>query len=178
MSRIGSAGLIFFSLAAICLGVPAEASRTAPRSQPSPSVRVAVTRTATIAAADTIDVPSTPLEVAAVGFAEAFASASEEALAELLSPGGIHLQINGSSRAGLSSRQAVASLMEFLRLYDGSQTLVSRAAPLDGSPERAFAEVFWTARAAGTSDKVALTLFLGLREDEDGWKIDEVRVLP
>lgn len=127
---------------------------------------------------DTIDVPSTPLEVAAVEFARAFSSGSETALGALLAPEGIHLQISGAGRAGLSSRQALASLMEFLRAYDRSKTLVSRAAPLDGSPDRGFAEVLWLAHAVGTSDEINLTLFLGLQEGDQGeWKIDEVRIL-
>jgi hypothetical protein len=128
-------------------------------------------------AQDTIEIPSTPLESAAVGFAQAFALGSEDALGKLLWSEGIRLQLAGSGRAGLSARQAVASLMEFLRPYDRNRTLVSRAAPLEGSPDRGFAEVLWTARAVGTSDEVTSTLFLGLRRDEGDWKIDEVRIL-
>jgi hypothetical protein len=155
--------------AAVLLGAVASAEAAAPVASTAAVARAA--------AADTIEMPSTPLEAAAVGFAHAFATGSEEALGKLLSTGDIHLQIGGSGRAGLSSRQAVASLMEFLRPYDRSRTLVSRAAPLDGSPDRGFAEVVWTAHSVGTSDEVTQTLFLGLREDQGEWRIDEVRIL-
>jgi hypothetical protein len=129
------------------------------------------------AAADTIEVPRTPLEFAAVGFARAFAAGSAESLGDLMSPDGIRLQIEGPGGGGLAPRQAVASLLELVRRYEGGSAVVSRAEPLDGSADRGFAEVLWSARAAGTSDLLGLTLFLGLARQGNEWRIDEVRLL-
>ena len=127
--------------------------------------------------ADTIEVPSTPLEVTAVGFARAFASASADELSRLMAPAGIRLQIEGSGRGGLSPRQAVASILEFIRRYEGGRAVVNRAEPLSGSPDRGFAEVLWSARAAGTSDQLGLAIFLGLARDGEEWRVDEIRLL-
>ena len=129
------------------------------------------------AAADTIEVPQTPLEFAAVGFARALAAGSADGLGSLMSLDGIRLQIEGPGGGGLSSRQAVASLLELVRRYEGGTAVVSRAEPLDGSADRGFAEVLWSARAAGTSDMLGLTLFLGLARQSDEWRVDEVRLL-
>jgi hypothetical protein len=129
------------------------------------------------ASVDTIEVPQTPLEFAAVGFARAFAAGSADGLDNLMSSEGIRLQIEGPGGGGLSSRQAVASLLELVRRYEGGTAVVSRAEPLDGTADRGFAEVLWSARAAGTSDLLGLTLFLGLARQSDEWRVDEVRLL-
>jgi hypothetical protein len=129
------------------------------------------------AATDRNEVPQNPLEVAAAGFARAFAAGSAEGLGELMSPGGIRLQIEGPGGGGLSPRQAVASLIELVRRYEGGSVVVSRAEPLDGSADRGFAEVRWSTRAAGTSDLLGLTLFLGLAREGEEWRVDEVRLL-
>ena len=126
---------------------------------------------------DTIQVAANPLEAASLGFASAVARGAEADLSRFLVAEGIRLQLDGPTHAGISSRQAVASLRELLRDFDGGQTRVSRVTRVDGSPDRGFAEVLWTARAAGTSDDVHLTLFLGLLRDREDWRVDEVRLL-
>lgn len=126
---------------------------------------------------DTIEVANNPLESASLGFARALETGAPEDLSSFLGSGGIRLHLNGPGHAGLSVRQAVAALREFLRRYDGGTTVVSRAAPVEGSQDRGFAEVFWSARASGTSDEVHRTLFLGFYLEGDDWRIEEVRVL-
>ena len=125
---------------------------------------------------DTIRIASNPLEAASLGFARAVTGDSED-FSRFFAADGIRLQLDGPPHAGISSRQAIASLRKFLRRFDGGQTFVSRASPVDDSPERAFAEVLWSAYAAGTSDETHRTLFLGLFREGDDWRVDEVRLL-
>ncbi len=126
---------------------------------------------------DTILVATNPLEEACLGFVEALSGRSGGDLARHLSPGGIRLQLAGPSRSGVSSRQAAASLRGFIREFDNDEAVLRRAAPVDGSPDRGFAEVLWSGRAAGTSDEIRRIFFLGLSRSAGGWKIDELRLL-
>ncbi len=129
-------------------------------------------------ASDTIEVVSNPLEGAALAFARALLDPSGDAVDGILGSGGIRLQLDAAAHAGLSSRQAVASLRDFLREYEGAQTAVTRAAPVAGSPDRGFAEVHWSARVAGTSQALRRVLFIGLVEISGEWRVDEIRFVP
>lgn len=126
---------------------------------------------------DTIDVPSTPLEAAAVEFARGWSESSSQVLVPLMAPE-IRLQLSGSGRSGLSPRQAIAAVEEFLRPYRRGGTVVSRAAALDSSPDRGFAEILWSAMAVGTADTSPNTVFVGLIRLDGDWKVDEIRLLP
>jgi len=126
---------------------------------------------------DTLRVASSPLEAAALGFVDAFAGASGERMSVLLSGGGIRLQLDATGHTGLSSRQAVAALREFVRGYEGTEVHVTRAAPVEGTSDRGFAEVLWSARMSGTSQEVRRTFFLGLTRGSGEWRVDEIRVL-
>ncbi|MEX0856076.1 MAG: hypothetical protein WD056_00775 [Gemmatimonadota bacterium] len=126
---------------------------------------------------DTILVASTPLEAATMEFARGFSDPSGDRLGAILAIGGIRLHIEDTGHAGLSSRQAVAAIREFLRGYDGGGVVVLRAALVEGSPSRGFAELRWSARMAGTSQEIRRTLFLGLYQESGDWRVDEVRLL-
>jgi hypothetical protein len=133
--------------------------------------------TAPLLFADTILVPATPLESASVDFARALSDPSGDALASLLAPSGIRLHLGGTAHTGLSSRQAAASLRDFLRGYDGGGAVVGRAAPVEGSPVGGYAEVLWSGRMPGTSQSVQHTLFVGFVRSSGTWQVDEVRLL-
>ena len=144
---------------------------------PTVSPSRAQAHVAGVASLDTIQVASNPLEAASLGFAGAVAGGSGVDLARFLAADGIRLQLSGPAHTGISSRQAVASLRELLRGFDRGQTFLSRASPADGSPDRGFAEVLWSARAVGTSDEIHRTFFLGLVRDRGDWRVEEVRLL-
>lgn len=126
---------------------------------------------------DTIRVPATPLESASISFARSLSEVSGDRLADSFAGEGIRLHLDGDGYAGLSARQAVASIREFLHGFDPGETVVTKVAPIDGSSDRGFAEAHWSARMSGTSQEIRRTLFLGLRREEGEWKIDEVRFL-
>jgi len=132
---------------------------------------------ASASSADTIRVAGTPLEAASLAFALALTDPSGDALQAVMAPTGIRLHLGETGHAGLSARQAAASLREFLRGYDGGTAIVSRAAPVEGSPVGGYAEVLWSGRVAGTSQGIQRTLFVGFLRESGEWWVDEVRLL-
>ena len=127
---------------------------------------------------NTIFVATNPLEEASLGFVGAHSKRLGGDPACHLAPGGIRLQPNGPARRGFASRQAVASLKGIIRKFEDDEFVLRRAVPVDGSPDRGFAEVLQSGRAAGTSDEIRRTFFLGLSRSARGWKVDELRLLP
>lgn len=126
---------------------------------------------------DTIDIATNELEEASLGFARALSSDADGDVERLLAPAGIRLQLGGPARSGVSPRQAAASLRGFICGFDDEQAVLHRTSPVDGSPDWGYAEVLWSGRAAGTSDEIRRTFFLGLSRSAEGWQIDELRVL-
>ena len=126
---------------------------------------------------DTIEIATNELEEASLGFARALSSGADGDVEWLLAPAGIRLQLGGPVRSGVSPRQAAASLRGFIRGFDDEQAVLRRTSPVDGSPDRGYAEVLWSGRASGTSDEIRRTFFLGLSRNAGGWQIDELRVL-
>lgn len=122
--------------------------------------------------------PATDLEAVALRFGQSLGQGNVEAMARLLSDGGIRLRLQGLDRSALSSRQAQAALRDFLRGYEAGQVRLVRAAPVAGSPGRGFAELRWQARVLGTSQPAAHSVFLGMVEVGGGWRIEEIRLLP
>jgi hypothetical protein len=118
------------------------------------------------------------LEQVAVRFAAGWGRGSADAVAGLLSAGGIRLRLEGVERSALPARQASAVIRDFLKGYDAGEARVVRAAPVAGNPGRGFAEIRWQTRVAGTSHPVAHVVFLGLVREGNGWRVDELRLLP
>ena len=130
-----------------------------------------------LARADTIEIATGELEEASLGFARALSADADGDVEWLLAPAGIRLQLGGPARSGVSPRQAAASLRGFIRGFDDEEAVLRRTSPVDGSPDRGYAEVLWSGRASGTSDEIRRTFFLGLSRRAGGWQIDELRVL-
>ncbi len=118
------------------------------------------------------------LEQVAGRFATAWARGNAEAAVGLLSSGGIRLRLEGAERSALPTRQASAVVRDFLKGYDPGEARLVRAAPVAGNPGRGFAEIRWQTRVAGTSHPVAHVVFLGLVREGNGWRVDELRLLP
>jgi hypothetical protein len=128
--------------------------------------------------AGTLPQVQTELERVAARFTTALAQGNVEQMARLLAEDGIRLRLQGLDRSALSVRQAQAALRDFLRGYEPGAAHLVRAAPVAGSPGRGFAEVRWQTRVAGTSHPAVHSVFLGLVLGEDGWRVDELRLLP
>ena len=125
-----------------------------------------------------VEMQPSELEVVAARFTAALGQGNVDQMARLLSEDGIRLRLQGLDRSALSVRQAQAALRDFFRGYEPGAAHLVRAAPVAGSPGRGFAEVRWQTRVAGTSHPAVHSVFLGLVRGEDGWRVDELRLLP
>lgn len=99
------------------------------------------------------------------------------AVVEFSSHRGISIELDGEKIGPLAPRQAAAVLR---RLFESRETVSVRlgmANVVGGSPQRAFGEVSWTARAPGTTIPERSTVFFALLK-EDGWKLTQIRVRP
>ncbi len=118
------------------------------------------------------------LSSAARELALAWAGQGDRSVSSHLTNGQVILHLEGNVAAALPNRQAATVLREYLRVYDRAEVELVRAALVEGSRDRGFAEIRWSARRAGTSQPISRTVFLGLRQEADRWTIEEVRVLP
>lgn len=121
---------------------------------------------------------SDPMQQAAQTVARAWAAGGDRTVISHLADGRISLHLEGSVSAALPTRQAGVVLRDYLRSYESGEVEMGRVALVEGSAERGFAEVQWSARRVGTSQTLVRTIFLGLREESGSWLVDEVRVLP
>jgi hypothetical protein len=154
----------------IALGIPGP-----PTAEARPAVFISSPVPATGAIVET---QPSELERVATRFTAALEQGDVDQMARLLSEEGIRLRLQGLDRSALSVRQAQAALRDFLRGYETGAAHMVRAAPVAGSPGRGFAEVRWQTRVAGTSHPAVHSVFLGLVRGEEGWRVDELRLLP
>jgi hypothetical protein len=117
------------------------------------------------------------LQSTARSLARSWAEGSDRAVAAHLASGRVSLHLEGGVSASLPTRQAVAVIRDFLRSYDAGRVELARVALVEGSRDRGFAELHWTARRSGTSQTLAHTVFIGFRYQGEAWTVDEVRVL-
>lgn len=99
------------------------------------------------------------------------------ALVDLGGRAGISFELRGERIGPLSSRQAAAVLR---RLFDGRETLSVRhgmAQVVGGSPPRAFGELAWVTRVAGTTIPEHSTVLFALVRDREGWRITQIRLI-
>lgn len=118
------------------------------------------------------------LRSVAEAVARAWQQGDVDRIAGHLAPDGVGLHTPDRSHPSLSERLTRAALDDLHAGLGKGPVRVLRLRLLGGSPVRGFAELAWSPRAAGTSEAVHLTVFLGLRRAENGWAIVEIRVLP
>lgn len=97
-------------------------------------------------------------------------------LVALAGRGGIALEVRGERIGPVSARQAAAVLR---RVFDGRETLSIRhgmAQVVGGSPPRAFGELTWVARAAGTTIPERSTVLFALVREGEVWRITQIRL--
>ncbi|HEX6308170.1 MAG TPA: hypothetical protein VFZ69_08290 [Longimicrobiales bacterium] len=99
------------------------------------------------------------------------------AITALGARGGISLDIDGSSVGPLGPRQAAAVLR---RVFDDRESVTASSKAgraVGGQPPRAFGEIIWTTRARGTTIPERATLFIAFVQQDDGWRITEIRLM-
>ncbi len=117
------------------------------------------------------------LESALERFATAWSRGDVDALASLVSRGGVTIDVGVGPMGPLGERQAAAVLR---RLFEERETTVARARlaqMVGGVPMRAFGEILWMARSRGTTESEGVTVFLALVREKSGWRINQIRVM-
>jgi hypothetical protein len=108
--------------------------------------------------------------------ARAWAAGDADGLTVLLAPGGVALELPGSSNPAVRPGQARAALERLFRLFDTKEVRVEEVSALGGIPPRGMARLVWRTASAGTPR--SHPVFLALEEGGEGWSITEVRLLP
>jgi ketosteroid isomerase-like protein len=107
--------------------------------------------------------------------ASAWAQGDADAVARLISPGGVALHLLDQSQPAAGVRQARAALAELMGRR-GSARLM-KVEELGGAPARGFAELQWEVTEPGSPEGLRYVVFLGFVAEGDGWRIAEIRVL-
>jgi len=98
-------------------------------------------------------------------------------VADLLSSGGVRVEVAGNRSGVVSARQAVAALADFHQDHQSVSTEVDRIGDAGGSPPRGFAQIGWTAIPEGTSEATNFVLFVSFVREDEAWMVSEIRIL-
>lgn len=123
------------------------------------------------------DAHAQPVRPAIDALARSWGRSDAGAIANVASRNGVTIEIERDRHGPLNARQVAAVLR---RLFDERETVQTRpgtAKMVNGSADRAFGEVSWTARMRGTTEPQRSTVFFGLVLEDDRWRVSEIRVL-
>lgn len=118
--------------------------------------------------------PATPEELARA-VASAWQEGDAEAVAELLSPQGVALELPGSSNPAVRPQQARAALDRVFREHRPGPVEVVEVRQLGGTPEQGLARLAWRPGRGGTVPQ--MPIFLALQRTAGGWTVTEVRLV-
>lgn len=91
---------------------------------------------------------------------------------------GVELEVQGHSLGPLTGRRAAAAVRH---LFSAQQTLAVRSSQpslVAGASNRAFVELMWVVRPAGTPAIERHTVFVGFVREGTNWKVSQIRILP
>lgn len=107
----------------------------------------------------------------------AWARGDAALIAGLIVVDGVSMYVEGEPAGPLAMRQAKAVLRRvFSDVETVSVTLASRKI-LPGKPDRAYLELVWTRRARGTTIPDRETVFVAVVDQDQGWRITDIRLL-
>ena len=118
------------------------------------------------------------LEVAARAVAESWQEGRSDDLADRMVAEGIRLHLPTASHPVLPVRLARAALRALHDESGQGPVSVRQLRLLGGSPARGFAEMTWSPLPDGMTEPLRYTVFAGLEQRSDGWRIVEIRVIP
>jgi len=102
---------------------------------------------------------------------QSWARGDAEAIAALATRGGLFINVAGRSFGPLGSRHAAALLRDLFESI-GIARLERRSIQFIGGPQpRGYGEFIWR-----TEGGQPTTVFLGLVQEKDGWRLTEIRV--
>lgn len=105
-------------------------------------------------------------------------SGDARGLVKLGAARGLELEVQGHSLGPLTGRRAAAAMRH---LFSAQQTLAVQSSPLSrvaGADNRAFVELTWVVRPAGTPASERHTVFVGFVREGANWKVSQIRILP
>jgi hypothetical protein len=115
-------------------------------------------------------------DLAAAAFDRAWRAGDADAIAGMLAPEGIRLQLGNESHSQVAGRQARAAISGFLGARAAGRVEMRRAEEAGGEPPKGSAEFRWQTVVQGTSEPVLYTLFVELTRGENRWRISAIRV--
>lgn len=105
-------------------------------------------------------------------------SGDARGLVKLGAAGGVELEVQGHSMGSLTGRRAAAAMRH---LFASQQTVgvqSNRLSRVAGASDRAFVELTWIVRPAGTPAQERHTVFIGFVREGVNWKVSQIRILP
>ena len=120
--------------------------------------------------------PQSTFDAAVSTFERAWASGDGDAIAGMMDPAGIRLQLGSESHALVAERQARAAVSAFRSARERGQLELRQAEEAAGEPPKGSAEFAWRTVVRGTSEQVVYTIFVELTRTSGGWRISAIRV--
>jgi hypothetical protein len=99
------------------------------------------------------------------------------AIAALAAPGGIELEVQGTSLGRVSGRKAAAAFRHMFANQETVSVQASIPSRVAGADHTAFGELIWEVRPRGSMVPARSTVFLGLVREGASWRISQIRVL-
>ena len=117
-----------------------------------------------------------PGEVA-TRFASAWEARDDGGIQGLLSPAGVRLRLDGDGHGGVAPRRVLRALESYWRDRTGGEVTVTSVSLMETEESRAYGELEWLGVNEVTGEAFEATIFLGLSEGEEGWRVDEIRTI-
>jgi hypothetical protein len=115
-------------------------------------------------------------DAAVAAFERAWRGGDADAIAGMMVPEGIQLQLGSESHSLVAGRQARAAVAGFRGSRAPGRLDVQQAGEVAGDPPKGSAQFRWRTVVQGTSEEVAYTIFVELTRATGGWRISALRV--
>lgn len=99
-------------------------------------------------------------------------------LVRLSAGSGVSLELQGHAMGPLTGRRAAAALRHLFAAQQSVAVRSGQPSRVAGADHRAFVELTWEVRPAGTSVTERNTVFIGFIREGSRWKISQIRLLP
>lgn len=117
-----------------------------------------------------------PADVAS-SFAQAWQARDDNAIQRLLSPNGVRLRLDGDGHGGVTPRRVLRALASYWSERTRGEVTVKGVSLMETEKDRAYGELSWLGVNEVTGEAFEATIFLGLSEGEEGWRVDEIRTI-
>ena len=122
--------------------------------------------------------PGVPLETFVQQVTQLWSQGTVGGLMELVPVDGRVVLDTGSGTEMVNGRHAAAALRA---LFSGRESVSARPIRITlagGTPARGFGEVAWSFRTRGAPGPQTRSVYIGALREGDGWRLNELRVLP